>query len=102
MLKTKKLGCSICRDVDNVGKKGVHTSSEWKTCNVQANGSDRGQQQACLRKKIKKHFDSKAHEICKEHVKDAVDNSIPSLVDKMNEKNISTTCNVFFFRVLLS
>ena len=93
--KNKKLGCSICRDVCSIQKKGIHTSSEWRTCNVQVNGSSRSQQQASLRKKIKKHFDSKAHEICALQINDGVGNSIETLMDKINEKHFATTCKVF-------
>ena len=71
-----------------------HQNGKRVTCRLMVVIVDNSKR--AFEKKLKKHFDSKAHGICKAHVKDAMDcNAIPSLVDKMNEKNISTTCNVF-------
>ncbi|XP_075053943.1 E3 SUMO-protein ligase KIAA1586-like [Mixophyes fleayi] len=91
----KKLGCEYCAKYDFIKEKSVHVSKEWKGFQIEASGKNRMVQQASLRKKMKEHFSSNAHNICKDNFKIREQNTITNVVDTMNKKYFSTTCRVF-------
>ena len=62
---------------------------------VQPSGRDKKIQQASLRKKMNKHFLSKAHNICITNRKDHDNNSIKKCIDKLNDKYMDSTNRVF-------
>ncbi|XP_063805906.1 E3 SUMO-protein ligase KIAA1586-like [Pseudophryne corroboree] len=101
-ISNKKLGCEYCAKYDFIKEKSVHTSKEWKGFQIEASGTEptlpaqQGVvQQASLRKKMKEHFSSKAHNICKDNFKIREQDTITNVVDTMNKKYFSTTCRVF-------
>ena len=60
-----KEGCTPCRDVNNLGvraSRGVNISTQWADGNVTSYGSTRTVQLSSLRKKIREHRNSKAHQ----------------------------------------
>ena len=60
-----KVGCTPCRDVNNLGgraSRGVNISTQWADGNVTCYGSTRTVQLSPLRKKIREHRNSKAHQ----------------------------------------
>ncbi|XP_070792218.1 E3 SUMO-protein ligase KIAA1586-like [Pituophis catenifer annectens] len=89
----KKLGCTYCERHGVLKMKSVHVSKEWKHFQIEASGRNREVKQASLRKKMKEHFSSRAHNICKENIKQCEEVSIPNYI--MNEKFEQTTCRVF-------
>ncbi|XP_058030101.1 E3 SUMO-protein ligase KIAA1586-like, partial [Ahaetulla prasina] len=91
-ISNKKLGCQYCAKHD-FQKMNSHVSKEWKYFQIEAAGRSRDVKQASLRKKMKEHFSSKAHNICKEKIKQYEQASVAKC--KMNERHIQTTCRVF-------
>lgn len=91
----KKLGCNYCAKFDSTNTKGTHVSAEWKSCSIEASGKDKTVRQASLRKKLKEHFSSKAHQICCQQIRDREKEVFGKCLDKMNEKYIRSTCKVF-------
>lgn len=91
----KKLGCNYCAKFDSTNTKGTHVSAEWKSCSIEASGKDKTIRQASLRKKLKEHFSSKAHQICCQRIRDREKEVFDKCLDKMNEKYIRSTCKVF-------
>ncbi|XP_075040070.1 E3 SUMO-protein ligase KIAA1586-like [Mixophyes fleayi] len=89
------LGYEYCAKYDFIKEKSVHVSKEWKGFQIEASGKNRMVQQASLRKKMKEHFSSKAHNICKDNFKIREQDTITNVVDTMNKKYFSTTCRVF-------
>ena len=60
-----KVGCTPCRDVNNLGvraSRGVNISTQWADGNVTSYGSTRTVLLSSLRKKIREHRNSKAHQ----------------------------------------
>ena len=60
-----KVGCTPCREVNNLGiraSRGVNISTQWADGNVTSYGSTRMVQLSSLRKKIREHRNSKAHQ----------------------------------------
>ncbi|XP_034286848.2 E3 SUMO-protein ligase KIAA1586-like [Pantherophis guttatus] len=92
-IANKKLGCKYCAKHDFLKMKSVHVSKEWKHFQIEAAGRNKDVKQASLRKKMKEHFSSKAHNICKENIKQGEEASTAKY--KMNEKYIQITCRVF-------
>ncbi|XP_031357901.1 E3 SUMO-protein ligase KIAA1586-like [Photinus pyralis] len=68
--KEKKLGCSTCKKIKNLGnvpkKQGVQVSTEWVNCNIAAFGDSTKKQRQSLRKKIFHHKTSEAHRYAEE------------------------------------
>ncbi|XP_058028280.1 zinc finger and SCAN domain-containing protein 31-like [Ahaetulla prasina] len=91
-ISNKKLGCEYCARHGFLKMKSVHVSKEWKYFQIEASGRNREVKQASLRKKMKEHFSSRAHNICKENIKQCEEVSIARL---MNEKYEQTTCTLF-------
>uniref|UniRef100_A0ABM5GK37 LOW QUALITY PROTEIN: E3 SUMO-protein ligase KIAA1586 homolog n=1 Tax=Pogona vitticeps TaxID=103695 RepID=A0ABM5GK37_9SAUR len=94
-ISNKKLGCEYCAKYDFIKEKSVHVSKEWKGFQIEASGKNRLVQQASLRKKMKEHFSSKAHNICKDNFKVREQDTITNVVDTLNKKYFSSTCRVF-------
>ncbi|XP_060543381.1 E3 SUMO-protein ligase KIAA1586-like [Pantherophis guttatus] len=92
-ISNKKLGCKHCAKHDFLKMKNIHVSKEWKHFQIEAAGRNREVKQASLRKKMKEHFSSKAHNICKENIKQGEEASTAKY--KMNEKYIQIICRVF-------
>ena len=60
-----KVGCTPCREVNNLGvraSRGVSISTQWADGNVTSYGITRTVQPSSLRKKIREHRNSKAHQ----------------------------------------
>ncbi|XP_015675691.1 E3 SUMO-protein ligase KIAA1586 homolog [Protobothrops mucrosquamatus] len=95
VISNKKLGCEYCAKYDFTKEKSVHVSKEWKCFQIEASGKNKQVQQASLRKKMKEHFSSKAHNICEENLKQCEQDSVTKVIDTMDEKYLRTTCRVF-------
>uniref|UniRef100_A0A2D4LSF5 KRAB domain-containing protein n=1 Tax=Micrurus spixii TaxID=129469 RepID=A0A2D4LSF5_9SAUR len=89
----KKLGCKYCAKHDSIKMKNIHVSNAWKYFQIEAAGKNRDVKQASLRKKIREHFLSKAHNICRANIKQCEEDLIAKF--KMNEKHVQATCRVF-------
>lgn len=98
LLKDKKLGCRICRDVKSLGihtGQGLKLSTEWGECAVSHFGVDKGKQQASLRKKIKEHKESQAHVKAADILTSASRETIQHQVQSMHKSELDTTIRVF-------
>uniref|UniRef100_A0A8C6XSE7 DUF4371 domain-containing protein n=1 Tax=Naja naja TaxID=35670 RepID=A0A8C6XSE7_NAJNA len=92
----KKLGCKHCRRFEILTKeKSVHGAKEWKNYQIEPSGRSKEIQQASLRKKLKEHFSSKAHNIYTEKLKQCEQDVISKGLEKMSEKYLGSTCRVF-------
>lgn len=98
----KTIGCSHCSKVssDDISFKavGVRVSKEWQTSKVFAIGANKVNQQASLRKKMSRHFNSDTHrEVVKLLKKKNSGNTgdLINCVDQMNENQHNTTSRVF-------
>lgn len=95
LLSKKKLGCAICQKyvtANILGRNhGLHFSKEWKDCSVEPSGADKSIQQASLRKKMIKHFNSDSHKKVKDIIEKAKEGILLKQVDKLNEDTTSTT-----------
>ncbi|XP_013930449.1 PREDICTED: uncharacterized protein LOC106556025 [Thamnophis sirtalis] len=76
VISNKKLGCKYCAKHDFLKMKSIHVSKEWKYFQIEASGRNREVKQASLRKKMKEHFSSKAHNICKANIKQREEASV--------------------------
>ncbi|XP_037700315.1 E3 SUMO-protein ligase KIAA1586 homolog [Choloepus didactylus] len=97
-IKEGKLGCKDCSAVRHLGSKAekhVHVSKEWIAYLVTPNGSNKTTRQASLRKKIREHNISKAHGKIQDLLKESVQDTVPNIVHKQNNKNIDATIKVF-------
>ncbi|XP_070599918.1 zinc finger and SCAN domain-containing protein 31-like isoform X2 [Erythrolamprus reginae] len=92
-VSNKKLGCEYCAKHGFLKMKSVHVSKQWKYFQIEASGRNKEVKQASLRKKMKEHFSSRAHNICKENIKQCEEASIAKY--KMKEKYEQITCTVF-------
>ncbi|XP_048356244.1 E3 SUMO-protein ligase KIAA1586-like [Sphaerodactylus townsendi] len=101
VILNKKLGCDYCAKCDwKIRQKSVHVSKEWKYIQIEASGRNKGVRQASLRKKMKEHFASRAHNICAENLKQREQDSVTEAMHTMNETYLMTeeylsTCRVF-------
>ncbi|XP_030054238.1 E3 SUMO-protein ligase KIAA1586 isoform X2 [Microcaecilia unicolor] len=97
-IKESKFGCKDCSKVQHLGVsagKHVHVSKEWSAYLVAPNGSNKTTRQASIRKKIREHDVSKSHAKIQDLLKESANDSIFSLVHKLNNKNIEATVKVF-------
>ncbi|XP_013916028.1 PREDICTED: uncharacterized protein KIAA1586-like [Thamnophis sirtalis] len=92
-ISNKKLGCKYCAKHDFLKMRSIHVSKEWKYFQIEAAGRTKEVKQASLRKKMKEHFSSKAHNICKEKIIEMEQASEAKC--KTNEKNVQAACRVF-------
>ncbi|XP_070599943.1 zinc finger and SCAN domain-containing protein 31-like [Erythrolamprus reginae] len=69
VISNRKLGCEYCAKHGCLKMRSVHVSKEWKYFQIEASGRNKEVKQASLRKKMKEHFSSRAHNICKENIK---------------------------------
>ncbi|XP_077149143.1 E3 SUMO-protein ligase KIAA1586-like [Ranitomeya variabilis] len=98
-LKDGKLGCTVCSKVgSSLGAeraKSCHLSEEWKTFSVKPCGTLKKTQQSSFRKKIREHAMSKAHNKAEEIVNAAKNDALVKALDRVHEKALASTVNVF-------
>lgn len=97
-IKSGKLGCKNCSKVKNLGvsaEKHVHISQEWCNYLITPNGKNKISRQASLRKKIREHSMSNAHNVMQNLLKQSEQNVIQNLIYQINEKEIETTSRIF-------
>ncbi|XP_068939594.1 E3 SUMO-protein ligase KIAA1586-like [Petaurus breviceps papuanus] len=98
-IRQGRLGCKDCSAIQHLGmraEKHVHVSKEWIACLVTPNGSNKITRQASLRKKMREHDVSKAHNKIQDLLKESPSSdSIANFVPKANNKNIDATVKVF-------
>ncbi|XP_007502354.1 E3 SUMO-protein ligase KIAA1586 homolog isoform X2 [Monodelphis domestica] len=98
-IKEGKLGCKDCSTVQHLGaraEKHVHVSKEWIAYLVTPNGSNKITRQASLRKKMREHDVSKAHNTIQDLIKGPTSSDpVSSSAPKLSIKNIDATVKVF-------
>ncbi|XP_027731541.1 E3 SUMO-protein ligase KIAA1586-like [Vombatus ursinus] len=98
-IREGKLGCKDCSTVQHLGmraEKHVHVSKEWIAYLVTPNGSNKITRQASLRKKMREHDVSKAHNKIQDLLKESPSSdSVSNFVPKPNNKNMDATVKVF-------
>lgn len=80
-ISNKKLGCEYCAKYYFIKEKSVYVSKEWKCFQIEASGKNKVVQQASLKKKMKKHFSSKAYNICKDNFKKCKQDFITKVIE---------------------
>lgn len=96
--KEGKLGCSICKNISNLGAFKTERSSisnEWRSYSITFNGKTKTAQLTSLRKKIFDHKSSSSHKAAEKIAEVARSETIEKVVDTMNEKHLETTKTVF-------
>lgn len=93
----KKLGCTICKNVNhNLTKhQGTHSSKEWVNGNITPVGNDVGKQQSSLRKKIAKHKSSQTHLNAERTYEKQLMEIMPAQVLKTTNIDIESTKRIF-------
>ncbi|XP_034298582.1 E3 SUMO-protein ligase KIAA1586-like [Pantherophis guttatus] len=94
-VSNKKLGCKYCVKHDFAIERSIHVSKEWKLFKIEAAGKNKDVQQASLRKKMREHFISKSHTICRDNIKQAEQEAITKAMDKISKKKYGTTSKMF-------
>ncbi|XP_036612524.1 E3 SUMO-protein ligase KIAA1586-like [Trichosurus vulpecula] len=98
-IREGRLGCKDCSTVQHLGmraEKHVHVSKEWIAYLVTPNGSNKITRQASLRKKMREHDVSKAHNKIQDLLKESPSSdSVSSFLPKPSNKNIDATVKVF-------
>lgn len=64
IVQNKKLGCSVCKQITQLGifgEKNLRISKPWQECSIESNGQTKDSQMSSLRKKIHEHKNSEAH-----------------------------------------
>lgn len=93
-----KLGCSICKNISNLGAFKTERSSisnEWRCYLITFNGKTKTAQLTSLRKKIFDHKSSSSHKAAEKIAEVAKSETIEKVTDSMNEKHLETTKTVF-------
>ncbi|XP_058049298.1 E3 SUMO-protein ligase KIAA1586-like [Ahaetulla prasina] len=91
----KKLGCKYCAKHGFAMESSIHVSKEWKLFKIEPAGKSKEVHQASLRKKMREHFVSKSHIICRDNVKQAEQEAITKAMDKIFETQFATTSRMF-------
>ncbi|XP_070800854.1 E3 SUMO-protein ligase KIAA1586-like [Pituophis catenifer annectens] len=94
-VSNKKLGCTYCAKHGFAMESGIHVSKEWKLLKIELAGKNKEVHQASLRKKMREHFVSKSHTICRDNVKQAEQEAITKAMDKISERQFGTTSKMF-------
>ncbi|XP_034264778.1 E3 SUMO-protein ligase KIAA1586-like [Pantherophis guttatus] len=76
-------------------ESGIHVSKEWKLFKIELDGKNKEVHQVSLRKKMREHFISKLHTICRDNVKQAEQEAITKAMDKISERQFGTTSKMF-------
>ena len=66
IVKQKKLGCTICKQIGTLGtekSQGLKIPKEWANCSVTDYGNTNEKKQSLLPKKIHEHRESSAHTV---------------------------------------
>ncbi|XP_031347247.1 E3 SUMO-protein ligase KIAA1586-like [Photinus pyralis] len=96
-----KLGCKLCREVNVKGlgvlkEQGVYLSAEWCECRVGPSLNEkRSTQLSNLRVKLKKHGESKAHQMAQEIKKQSEKHVVEELLRKESEEANDATAKIF-------
>jgi hypothetical protein len=85
----------ICKQAGFLKTKGVHLSSEWMSCKIDSEATDRSKQLSALRGKIKQHVESNAHLAAERIHQQSKQNIIAKSVNKLSDKLISSTEKIF-------
>jgi len=90
-----RLGCSVCREVGNLGcKQHLHLSVEWRDCFVSiSQGSTKSKQLTSARKKIFLHQKSEAHKAACHNVETRETTPMETYIPKMRESQYDVTAN---------
>ncbi|XP_058039201.1 E3 SUMO-protein ligase KIAA1586-like [Ahaetulla prasina] len=76
-------------------ESGIHASKEWKLFKIEPAGKNKEEHQASLWKKMREHFVSKSHTICRDNVIQAEQEAITKTMDKISEMQFATTFKMF-------
>ena len=93
-----KVGCTPCREVNNLGvraSRGVNISTQWADGNVTSYGSTRTVQLSPLRKKIRDHSNSKAHQEAINFLETATKDVLLNLNAQSEQTAFQSTARVF-------
>jgi hypothetical protein len=96
-----KIGCSICKEVGNLGThrlvKGqkIQLSKEWTSCSVGPFGDNKNKQLASLRKKVREHKLSANHTEAEKVKSLAKCNILQESVAEQERDLLETTCHIF-------
>ena len=93
-----KVGCIPCREVNNLGvraSRGVNISTQWADGNVTSYGSTRTVQLSPLRKKIRDHSNSKAHQEAINFLETATKDVLLNLNAQSEQTAFQSTARVF-------
>lgn len=101
IVRYAKLGCSVCRDVSNLGAHRLssglrtHLSEEWVECVVSHYGQTKAAQQSSLRKKICIHRDSDNHMAAVRVLETRRQDKLRASIDVQTSGQHNETCNIF-------
>ena len=93
-----KVGCTPCREVSNMGvraSRGVNISTQWADDNVTSYDSTRTVQLSSLRKKIREHRNSKAHQEAINILETAKKDVLLNLTAPSKQTAFQSTAQVF-------
>ena len=96
----QKLGCSACQNAKSLNlwkEQGMSISREWSSCSISTGNDEQDREKvlSCLRGKIKKHNDSKAHKIAQEIEINRRKKILESAINTQNSEHITKTEAVF-------